>query len=504
MSEQDTNDLLNQGIEAAREGDKAQARKLFEQVLEADEENIKAWLWLYRVVDNENEKRICLTTVLNLDPGNEKVRQALEKLDAKAQKSKAEEEVIPGVSRRQLTMIVAGGAVVVVVVILIVVLISSRNRAEAERIAQEATQAMLAPTQTFEAFVKQSTATAAALHAQATSAAATAFAIASPTPTATPTRSQADLPPTWTPTSENQSGPTGPTPLPPPTGMSGKIVGWGGRDISGTGFFPILLFPLANPGQSTRVGEETGRFSTITTDGKRIAYTRYFASTFSYSLEALNPNGTDVEDLGQRFVTANVIKPDEPSYSFDGNQMVFVASNGATNDVFLLNLGSGGGILKLTRDQADYAFPALSPDGTKVAVVRNDQNSANPGADIVIIDVASQQQKPLTTDFGAFTESTPRWSPDGAQIVYAAAPSTDPKNNDIVVRPSDGSGAPLVVVRDPSDDIYPVFSPDGKAIAFASNRTGRYNIFVAQPSTNQVFQLTNVQDSVYPGGWSAN
>jgi Flp pilus assembly protein TadD len=36
-------DLLKQGIEAAREGQKAEAREFFQQVIELDEKNERAW-----------------------------------------------------------------------------------------------------------------------------------------------------------------------------------------------------------------------------------------------------------------------------------------------------------------------------------------------------------------------------------------------------------------------------------------------------------------------------
>src|SRR5690606_14838650 len=98
----------------------------------------------------------------------------------------------------------------------------------------------------------------------------------------------------------------------------------------------------------------------------------------------------------------------------------------------------------------------------------------------------------------------PRWSPDGLQIAYAAAPANDPNNNDIVIINSDGSGTPLVPVRSPANDIFPVYSPDGRFLAFASNRTNAYDIFIYEFATGNMWQLTNSPEEDYPGGWSAN
>jgi Tol biopolymer transport system component len=107
----------------------------------------------------------------------------------------------------------------------------------------------------------------------------------------------------------------------------------------------------------------------------------------------------------------------------------------------------------------------------------------------------------ITTDLTTFIETSPRWSPDGGQIVFAAAQATSPNNSDIVVANATGSGAPQVPIRDQSNDILPVFSPDGGYLAFSSNRLGPYNIFIYRVSDGQIFQLTNSTHGVYVGGW---
>jgi TolB protein len=156
---------------------------------------------------------------------------------------------------------------------------------------------------------------------------------------------------------------------------------------------------------------------------------------------------------------------------------------------------------RLTNDSATYSEPAISPDGSRIAVVRNDENGPAPGPDIVVIDIETLTQTSLTTDLGTFVESSPRWSPDGQQIVYAAAAATEPGNNDIAVRASAGFGLPTLLVRDPANDIRPVFSPDGRMLAFASDRGGQYDIYILDIGTQTLSQLTNTPQEDYPGGW---
>src|SRR6266498_1308450 len=76
-------DLLQQGIAAARAGNRAEARALLTRAIEADERNEQAWLWLSGVVDDPNDMRTCLHNVLELNPNNTKARQGLAWVDSK-------------------------------------------------------------------------------------------------------------------------------------------------------------------------------------------------------------------------------------------------------------------------------------------------------------------------------------------------------------------------------------------------------------------------------------
>jgi tetratricopeptide (TPR) repeat protein len=62
--------LLRQGIAAARAGQKERARKLLLQVIAKEEATEPAWLWLSSVVDDPEERQICLENVLTLNPEN--------------------------------------------------------------------------------------------------------------------------------------------------------------------------------------------------------------------------------------------------------------------------------------------------------------------------------------------------------------------------------------------------------------------------------------------------
>jgi Flp pilus assembly protein TadD len=73
----DTNDLLQQGIAYAKAGQREEARGILLQVVELDEQNESAWLWLSGVVDSDDDKTVALENVLALNPNNEWAKRGL-------------------------------------------------------------------------------------------------------------------------------------------------------------------------------------------------------------------------------------------------------------------------------------------------------------------------------------------------------------------------------------------------------------------------------------------
>jgi hypothetical protein len=92
----DTMPMLNRAIVAAKAGRKVEARQLLEAVLDADERNEQAWLWLSGVVDNDEERTICLENVLSINPDNQAARRGLAMLRAAASASVVKPLPAPG------------------------------------------------------------------------------------------------------------------------------------------------------------------------------------------------------------------------------------------------------------------------------------------------------------------------------------------------------------------------------------------------------------------------
>ena len=94
----DSEQILQLGIEEARNGNREEARNLFELLTRQEPNNSTAWLWLAGVADNTDQRRAALQRVLDLDPNNDMARRGLQALGVASTPSVVstpEAEVLP-------------------------------------------------------------------------------------------------------------------------------------------------------------------------------------------------------------------------------------------------------------------------------------------------------------------------------------------------------------------------------------------------------------------------
>jgi Tol biopolymer transport system component len=113
-----------------------------------------------------------------------------------------------------------------------------------------------------------------------------------------------------------------------------------------------------------------------------------------------------------------------------------------------------------------YSSPALSPDDRRLAVYVRE----NAGFDIWISELDRGIMSKFTFDSGF--SSDPTWSPSGQEIIYSALRN---ENLDILAKPSSGSGDVKVLVSTPAPETTGDWSPDQKFLIYtiASRETKR-------------------------------
>ena len=72
--------MLRAAVEAIRANKKNDARALLDKILDLDDHNEQAWIWLSAVVETTEEKRTCLENVLTINPNSEQAKKGLKQL----------------------------------------------------------------------------------------------------------------------------------------------------------------------------------------------------------------------------------------------------------------------------------------------------------------------------------------------------------------------------------------------------------------------------------------
>jgi serine/threonine protein kinase/Tol biopolymer transport system component len=154
-------------------------------------------------------------------------------------------------------------------------------------------------------------------------------------------------------------------------------------------------------------------------------------------------------------------------------------------------------------EPGDYSTPDLSPDEKRFAVSMRETTQAN--TDIWIFDSARGAWSRFT--FDAANDRAPLWSPDGSRIVFGSAARG---LLDLWEKPSSGTGEPRLRVATAEEKFPTDWSRDGRFVVYHTFRgKGAWDIWVAPMDGEKPFlfldsRFTEVQGRISPDGrWMA-
>ncbi len=158
----------------------------------------------------------------------------------------------------------------------------------------------------------------------------------------------------------------------------------------------------------------------------------------------------------------------EPALSPDGKQIAFTwdGPKGDNYDIYV-HLLEGGAALRLTSDPAPDHAPSWSPDGQQLAFLRNDAIYLIPALGGVERKLLQMPHGALFVSLAAPTSLS--WSPDGRFLAFNSAVDGSPATWVASV----DSGDYHTVSKPPQGtylEISPVFSPDGRTLAYIRAR----------------------------------
>ena len=180
-----------------------------------------------------------------------------------------------------------------------------------------------------------------------------------------------------------------------------------------------------------------------------------------------------------------------PQWSPDGQWLAFCM------DDHVHVIPSGGGVSKKISDFTFCAFaPRWMPDsqGLIISVERNRETQ------LLLTDRNASWPRPLVTGPGDAWDAQP--SPDGHRVVFVRQPHDDLNCLEVrVVELESGQIRPLISTPR-QKDWWPRWSPDGKQIAFLSQRSGFNEVWLIRPDGDGYHQLTHLGRDVEDLAWS--
>ena len=108
----------------------------------------------------------------------------------------------------------------------------------------------------------------------------------------------------------------------------------------------------------------------------------------------------------------------------------------------------------------------------------------------------SGQAEPLTTS--GYSQSPSSWSPDGTILAFDERRPETAYSGDISVFSLDGDRTPVLFLQTNFNEEYPMFSPNGRWIAYRSDESGQYQVYIRPfPSAEGKWQVSTA-GGTYP------
>ncbi|MDB5350678.1 MAG: Tol biopolymer transport system, periplasmic component-related protein [Planctomycetota bacterium] len=292
---------------------------------------------------------------------------------------------------------------------------------------------------------------------------------------------------------------------------SEKVLGWSPDSKNvlftssrGEGFMPKLYTVPVTGGLARDAGPDMGIDGTFSPDGTKLAINRKGQSYWRKLYRGAYQTDVTVMDLAARTfkdLTEFDGLDSWPMWSQDGH-VYFVSDREGKGLTNLWRVPeSGGNAEKVTSfTTGDVRFPGMSADG-KTIVFEHDfgvwkLDLASKQAAAIKFEIAAETQENLTEyrDFNSEVDDFDA-APNGKRIAFAV-------HGEIFTAPVD-EGDLAQVTEGASKDYNVEYSPDGKLIAFVSDKTGREEIYtVPADGAGETKKVTD-HDSLKPSySWS--
>jgi Tol biopolymer transport system component len=180
-----------------------------------------------------------------------------------------------------------------------------------------------------------------------------------------------------------------------------------------------------------------------------------------------------IDRTGKVLGAVGAVDDSAPSFldlSPDDQRVVFIRAVQANIDIWLIRAGESAP-RRFTFERAIDSGPVWSPDGSRI-VFRTFRGGTYNLYEKPVNGTTDEQPLLVTP----LPKAPQDWSRDGRLLLYS---NQDPKTGtDLWALPMTGERKPFPVLQTRFDEIQGQFSPDGRWLAYASNESGRDEIYV--------------------------
>jgi Tol biopolymer transport system component len=270
-------------------------------------------------------------------------------------------------------------------------------------------------------------------------------------------------------------------------------------------------------------------------DGNQIAFLRLKSGRAEYMVAGLN-GGAERKIVDLAWSGDESQPPSAVTWTADGKSLIVVDASESPSALAAVEVATGklARITKPGEGSEGDVSPAISPDGTMLAFVRN---MPNEGGDIYVADAQGNNVRKVT-----FDDKTVRgiaWTADSRDLVYSGNrfgggwrmwrisvyggspqvltiagrqsqyPAVARVGNHLAYSDSptvsaiwrakltleEGQAEERAILRSNGREMWPAYSPDGKKIADVSEQSGNEEVWLSDADGSNRMQLTHLNTS---------
>lgn len=180
-----------------------------------------------------------------------------------------------------------------------------------------------------------------------------------------------------------------------------------------------------------------------------------------------------------------------PAVSPDGSKVAMILSKGGSPDLYVANI-DGSGLKQLTKTRESESAPCWSPDGKMICFGSRERGSTL----LYTISASGGSPRHLAT-LGQPIPTEPDWSPDGRWIAFTS--QTRSAFNICIVPANGGTGGTAIALVEGED---PSWAPNSRALLFCRGRDHGKQLSLLDVPTKQVKTLGRILESNSQPSWA--